>query len=212
MAVPGKLQYAIKLMLPQFIQNELIFRWYAGSRDWAGRRAIAVPNNDSVGAIRILVRGRDRHGIVAPGAEYHNICADIAAALHELRDPITGRKVVEQVAFPHQQFPGPFTDGFPDLTVLWDQSFAWDEIASPALGRLKIRNQDSRSGGHTPRGFLLASGYGESTGQDLGTATLYDIAPTVLRAAGLDPPAAMQGRPLFATEAMQHSAARWRTR
>jgi predicted AlkP superfamily phosphohydrolase/phosphomutase len=197
MAMPGKVQYAVKAMLPQALQNELIFRWYAGSRDWAGRRAIAVPNNDSVGAIRILVQGRDRHGLVPPGAAYEELCENIAAALRDLRDAGTGRQVVLQVAFPHCEFPGPFADGLPDLAVLWDQSFAWDEITSPALGRLKIRMQDSRSGGHTPRGFLLASGYGESRGQDLGEATLYDLAPTVLRAAGVDPPASMHGRPLF---------------
>jgi predicted AlkP superfamily phosphohydrolase/phosphomutase len=213
MAVPGKVQYAIKAMLPRTLQNELIFRWYAGSRDWAGRRAIAVPNNDSVGAIRVLVQGRDRHGVVAPGSEYRQICEDIAAALRELQDVSTGRKVVLQVSFPHQEFSGPFVGGLPDLTVLWDQSFEWDEITSPALGRLKIRMQDSRSGGHAPRGFLLASGYGESLGQNLGEASLYDIAPTVLRAAGVDPPASMQGRPLFpwspsASDEMQRSAVR----
>jgi predicted AlkP superfamily phosphohydrolase/phosphomutase len=202
MALPGKVQYAIKAMLPQAVQNELIFRWYAGSRDWAGRRAIAVPNNDSVGAIRILVQGRDRHGVVAPGPEYEALCDSIAAALHELRDTETERRVVVQVAYPQREFPGPFADGLPDLAVLWDQSFSWDQIASLALGRLKIRMQDSRSGGHTSRGFLLASGYGETHGQDLGQATLYDIAPTVLRAAGLNPPSSMLGRALLGPDAI----------
>jgi predicted AlkP superfamily phosphohydrolase/phosphomutase len=197
MALPGKVQYLVKAMLPKAIQDELIFRWYAGSRDWAGRRAIAVPNNDSVGAIRILVQGRDRNGLVAPGAEYQSVCDEIASAMGELRDAETGRPVVLKVSRLHREFSGPFADGLPDLTILWDQSFVWDEITSPVLGRLKIRMQDSRSGGHTPRGFLLASGYGEGAGQDLGPATLYDLAPTVLSAAGVEPPASMQGRPLF---------------
>jgi predicted AlkP superfamily phosphohydrolase/phosphomutase len=114
--------------------------------------------------------------------------------------------VVMQVAFPHQEFPGPFADGLPDLTILWDQSFAWHEIVSPALGHLKIRTQDSRSGSHTPRGFLLASGYSE-VAQDIGRASLYDIAPTVLHAAGLSAPASMQGRPLFVEDVMERSTA-----
>jgi len=58
MILPGKVQYAIKEALPQRLQDELIFRWYAGKRHWAGRQAFAVPNNDSVGAIRINVRPR----------------------------------------------------------------------------------------------------------------------------------------------------------
>jgi predicted AlkP superfamily phosphohydrolase/phosphomutase len=196
MAVPGKLQYAVKAMLPKAVQNELIFRWYAGPRKWAGCRAIALPNNDSVGAIRLLVNGRDRHGVIPP-SDYRQTCDEIAAALYALRDPATGREVTLQVSILHEEFDGPYKDGLPDLTVLWDQSFAWDEITSPVFGRLKIRMQDSRSGSHTPRGFLLARGYGESPGQDLGRATLYDIAPTVLSAAAVDQPGAMHGQPLF---------------
>lgn len=200
-ALPGRFQYAVKAMLPRSVQNELIFRWYAGPRDWRGCRAIAVPNNDSVGAIRVLVEGRDRYGIVAP-ADYEKICEEIAEALSQLRDPATGRKVVLRASRLHHEFDGPYVDGLPDLAVLWDQSFAWHEISSPTLGRVRIRMQDNRSGSHTPRGFLLAHGYGESPGEDLGLATLYDIAPTVLHAAGLSQPGVMHGRPLFARAAI----------
>jgi predicted AlkP superfamily phosphohydrolase/phosphomutase len=204
--LPGKLQYALKAMLPQAIQNELIFRWYAGPRNWSGCRAIAVPNNDSVGAIRLLVEGRDRHGVVAP-ADYEKMCDAIAEALHGLRDPATGRAVVLRVSMLHREFDGPHADDLPDLTVLWDQSFAWDQIASPALGRLTIRMQDNRSGSHTPRGFLLARGYGESAGQDLGVATLYDVAPTVLNAAGVEQPGAMHGHPIFSRPTVHQATA-----
>jgi len=200
MVLPGRFQYAVKAMLPKSIQNELIFRWYAGSRDWKGRRAIAVPNNDSVGAVRVLVEGRDRDGVVPP-AEYRKVCEAIAAGLRELYDPRSGRKVVRQITLIHDEYHGPFLNGLPDLTVLWEQSFAWDEIASPAVGRLRIRRQDGRSGSHAPRGFLLAHGYGENPGEELPGAKLYDIAPTVLAAAGVDPPRAMEGRPLFSRAA-----------
>jgi len=126
--------------------------------------------------------------------------------LRELYDPQTGRKVVREVSFPHDEFHGPFLDALPDLTVLWDQSFAWDEIASPSIGRLRIRRQDGRSGSHTPRGFLLARGYGESAGETLPPATLYDIAPTVLASAGVAPPSLMEGRPLFSSNAASRAA------
>jgi hypothetical protein len=198
MMLPGRFQYAVRSMLPRRLRDELIFRWYAGSRDWAGCRAIAVPNNESAGAIRILVKGRDRHGIVPPGAEHRKICADIAAALRELVDPQSGRKVTRQITITHDECRGPFVEGLPDITVLWDQSFAWHEVASPAIGRLTLRRQDSRTGSHTPNGFLLARGYGECPGSELPSATLYDIAPTVLSAAEVEMPGVMDGRPLFA--------------
>jgi len=143
-----------------------------------------------------LVEGRDRHGLIPP-ANYEKCCDAIAEELYKLCDPVSGCSVVLRVSLLHREFEGPHTDDLPDIAVLWDQSFAWDQIESPALGRLKIRMQDNRSGSHTPHGFLLARGYGESPGQDLGRATLYDVAPTVLSAAGIDPPDAMRGRPLF---------------
>jgi predicted AlkP superfamily phosphohydrolase/phosphomutase len=205
--VSGRLQYAIKSMLPAVIQNELIFRWYAGPRKWDGCRAIAVPNNDSVGAIRLLVEGRDRRGLI-PRANYEKCCDAIAEELYKLCDPVSGRSVVQKVTMLHREFEGPYTDDLPDIAILWDQSFAWDQIESLALGRLKIRMQDNRSGSHTPHGFLLARGYGESPGQDLGRATLYDIAPTVLSAAGIEPPDAMRSCPLFSRRSLIHDAVR----
>jgi predicted AlkP superfamily phosphohydrolase/phosphomutase len=198
MSLPGRFQYAVKAVLPKPVQDELIFRWYAGGREWSGCRAIAIPNNESAGAVRILVEGRDRHGRVPPGAEYRKVRDGIAAALGELVDPRTGRKVVRQVSFTQEEFQGAFLDGLPDLTVLWDQSFVWDEVASPRIGRLKLRRQDSRNGSHTPYGFMLVRGYGERPGAELPRATLYDIAPTILSAAGIEVPKGMEGRPLFA--------------
>lgn len=198
MIVPGKVQYAIKAMLPQRLQDELLFRWYAGGRDWKGRRAFSVPNNDSVGAIRVNVRGRDRNGIVAPGEEYRRVCEDIRSALEELVDPVTGRKVVRKVTISADEFEGPFLDDLPDLTVLWDQSFAWDTVRSDRLGTLHIKRQDSRAGSHTPYGFLIVAGAGVPAGEEIERARLYDVAPTVLELAGVDVPEDMDGGSLAA--------------
>lgn len=195
MLVPGGIQYAIKNALPSKLQHELLFRWYAGNRDWAGRKAIAVPNNDSVGAIRIQVEGRDKHGVVKP-ADYSRICDDIRDALMELVDPETGRRVVRRVTLTHEDFSGPFRSALPDITVLWDQRFAWDTIESPRLGRLRIRSQDSRSGSHTPHGFVIAAGAGVQPQQDTQRRSIYDITPTVLKAAGVSIWPEIDGDPL----------------
>ncbi len=196
MILPGKVQYAIKAVLPQRLQDELIFRWYAGKRHWAGRRAIAVPNNDSVGAIRINVVGRDKHGIVQPGEEYERVCREISDALYDIRDPQSGRKVVKHVTLTHQEFQGPYLDQLPDLTVLWDQSFPWDSVQSVRLGTLHLRRQDARSGSHSPHGFLLMHGLGVPAGRAVYGHSIYDIAPTVLQLAGIPIPRHMDGKPL----------------
>jgi predicted AlkP superfamily phosphohydrolase/phosphomutase len=196
MALPGTVQYAIKAILPSCLQDELLFRWYAGARNWQGRSAFAVPNNDSVGAIRINVLGRDKYGIVQPGLEYERICSDIADALYEMTDPDSGRKVVRRVTLAPNEFEGPYLSQLPDLTVLWDQSFPWTSVQSPRLGTLYIRRQDARSGSHTPHGFFLAHGSQVSPGPVACDSSIYDIAPTVLKLAGVPIPSHMEGRPL----------------
>lgn len=196
MVVPGAWQYRIKAALPAVLQDKLLFLWYSGGQRWAGCRAFAIPNNDSVGAIRVSVRGRDRHGLVAAGDAYRRVCQDIAAALGELTDPASGRPVVRTVTLTHEVFHGPFLHQLPDITVLWDQTFPWDSIHSPRFGTLRIRRQDARTGSHTPHGFLLATGPGVPAGVELSGHSIYDVAPTVLEAAGVPLPPDLDGKPL----------------
>jgi predicted AlkP superfamily phosphohydrolase/phosphomutase len=197
MALPGAVQYRIKAALPKTLQDGLLFLWYTGRRSWKGCRAFAVPNNDSVGAIRIAVKGRDRYGVVSAGEEYWRVCRDIADALRELTDPASGRPVVRRVTLTRELFAGPYLDQLPDLTVLWEQSFPWQSLRSPRFGTLRVRRQDARTGSHTPRGFLLAKGPGIPAGGVLQGASIYDIAPTVLQAAGVESSVRFDGRPLL---------------
>jgi predicted AlkP superfamily phosphohydrolase/phosphomutase len=142
------------------------------------------------------VKGRDRDGLVEPGKEYEQVCRDIADALYELTDREGGRPLVQQVTLTHETFHGPFLEQLPDLTVLWNQSFAWETIYSPRFGQLQIRQQDARTGGHSARGFVLVAGPDVPAGLLLPSGSIYDIAPTVLHAAGVPIPDDMDGRPL----------------
>lgn len=199
MTLPGRLQYFIKNLLPQSLQDELLFRWYAGKRDWKGRRAFPVPNNDAVGAIRVNVVGRDKHGIV-PAAEYGRVLDDLVAAFEELTDPASGRTVVKDIVRCHEVFHGPFTGGLPDLTILWESAFPWHAVRSPRFGTLTLKNQDGRSGSHTPIGFVILRGPGIPAGQVLEGHSIHDVAPTILALAGVELPAHMEGHPIPVSE------------
>jgi predicted AlkP superfamily phosphohydrolase/phosphomutase len=197
MVVPGRLQYATYAALPQRLQNELVFRFYRGNRSWDQCRAFAVPNNDMVGAIRINLKGRDPNSIVEPGMEYERVCDDICAALAELKDPLTGRPVVKHISRIQRELRGPYLDRLPDITVFWDASFPWSSVHSPRFGTVQLRDQDSRSGSHTAHGFLIAAGDGIPRGATICGASIYDIVPTIMDAAGLRAPAACEGHPLL---------------
>lgn len=195
MIVPGPIQYFIKDHLPKRLQDQLLFLWYRGGKNWKGCRAFAIPNNDSVGAIRVSVKGRDRNGVVEP-EDYQAVCRDIANALYELREKEGGRPLVKQVTLTHETFHGPFLEQLPDLTVLWDQSFAWGTVYSPRFGTLQIKQQDSRTGGHSSHGFVLMAGPDIPHGLELPRSSIYDIAPTILQAAKVPIPEDMDGSPL----------------
>jgi predicted AlkP superfamily phosphohydrolase/phosphomutase len=194
--LPGRLQYAIRNALPESLRHRLLFLWYAGGQDWKECRAFAVPNNDTVGAIRVSVKGRDKHGLVEHGSEYECVCRDIAVALRELKDPQSGRPVVRKVTIIHEEFSGPFVNLLPDITVLWDQSFPWKSLQSPRFGTLRVRRQDARSGSHTAHGFALFHGPGIRAGPLAEGHSIYDIAPTILAEAGVGIPLHLDGRPI----------------
>ena len=197
MMMPGELQYAIKAVLPQRLQNELIFRFYRGNRSWEKCRAFAVPNNDAVGAIRINLKGRDYNGLVEPGAEYDRICDDLCRALADLKDPVSGRPVVKHISRIQRELRGPHLDRLPDITAQWEQSFPWSALYSPRFGTVELRNQDSRTGSHAPHAFMLTSGEGIPRGATISGASIFDLVPTILYGAGMRAPTTCEGRPLF---------------
>ena len=197
MVVPGRLQYAIYAALPLRLQNEFVFRFYRGNRSWDRCRAFAIPNNDSVGSVRINLKGRDRYGMVEPGSDYEKICDDICAALAELTDSVTGKPVAQFISRIQRELSGPYLERFPDITVRWDSSFPWSSVHSPKFGTIQLRTQDLRTGSHTAHGFLIAAGNGIPSGATIAGASIYDIVPTILDFAGVPSPAACEGRPLF---------------
>jgi len=196
MVMPSRLQYFIKDRLPRAWQDQLLFLWYAGGRKYHGRRAFAVPNNEVTGAIRIGVKGRDKGGLVEPGAEYEQLLDDITAALEELTDPVSGRRVVRTVTHLQEKYHGQFAEQLPDLTVHWEADFQWHAIESPRFGKLEIRPQDARSGSHTESSFLVMAGPGVPEGKTLEGHSILDLPATVLANAGVEIPDHLDGRPL----------------
>jgi len=200
MIVPGWLQYAIKNRLPERWQDWLLFKWYAGRFDPRGWTAFSVPSNDAVGLIRVNVRGTDRHGTIEP-SEVPRVCDEIVEALEELTDPVTGRRVVAEVTRLHDVFEGPHVAEKPHLSVMWDASFPWSSIHSPRFGTLTLKDLDSRSGSHTPIGFLLAHGPKIPRGVERERRHIYDVCPTILSLAGVAPPSGLDGRAIELTTA-----------
>ena len=61
--------------------------------DWSKSRAYAM----GLGDVYVNLRGRERDGLVAPGAEYDALRTELIARLTALADPVNGERAVSRV-------------------------------------------------------------------------------------------------------------------
>jgi predicted AlkP superfamily phosphohydrolase/phosphomutase len=150
------------------------------------------------GNIVINVQGRERHGIVAPGAEYEAVRDKIAKALRELRDPASGRPIVAAVHRREELFSGPHLERVPDLVVEF-VDYEW-----LGKGNLKSRTEGiwdkveisgtnaAYVGSHRHEGIVALAGPSAAPGGLF--ASIEDIAPTIAYLLSEPIPESMEGR------------------
>src|SRR5262249_10295530 len=81
--------------------------------DWTRTKAYAL----GLGSIYVNLVGREKKGIVMPGAEYEDVRRQLRAGLEALVDPATGAKPVSHVWTREEMYTGFNSDLIPDLRV-----------------------------------------------------------------------------------------------
>jgi len=199
-AVPLSWRSAIKNRLPIGVQHWLTRFWRRAKVDWSRTPAFTLLP-DLQGFIRINLKGREREGIVEPGAAYDELCAKIAAGLRTFVHADTGEPAVVDVQRADELFPGGTKLGeLPDLIVQWSdrpactsagvRSDRYGIVPWPTPGRLP----DGRSGHHRHEGWLAAAGPGIEPGSDLAGLHQFDIPPTLHALLGERSPEWMEGK------------------
>ncbi len=123
------------------------------------RRFFSIPHNDNSGAIRINLKGRERFGIVSPGAEYDAIAKEITDAFLTFTNPDTGKPLVKRVVCIPHEYTGPHVDLLPDLFVEWDRSETvhnFQEVRSERFGSFTVP-PSLRTGDHSPYGLYWST-------------------------------------------------------
>jgi predicted AlkP superfamily phosphohydrolase/phosphomutase len=161
--------------------------------DWKRTRAWAV---GSFGQIYVNVAGERPHGIVQPGDEYEQLCAEIAANALKMRDPESGSPIVEQVYRRGELYWGQHLDRTPDLilrtTGMRYLAFGHADFGSNRL----VEPVQGMSGHHRPNGVCMIHGPGVIAGSHLEGASILDLSPTVLWLMGQPVPSAFDGHVL----------------
>jgi predicted AlkP superfamily phosphohydrolase/phosphomutase len=190
--LPKDVRKQLAGLLPRGLRDRLARRVDTATIDWSKTRAFPLPT-DLEGCIRINLQGREPLGIVAPGAEYEALLDQLEVQLAALR-LADGTPAVREVIRSDRVFAGPGRDRLPDLIVTWSEAMPIDRLLSPAIGEVAGASPDPRPGTHGGPGFALTVPYAGTVSQT-GVGDVCDLAPTLLAAFGLTPPAYMEGRP-----------------
>jgi predicted AlkP superfamily phosphohydrolase/phosphomutase len=194
--VPRLVPRGVKRAVPQALTS---FGKVAGRIDWSRTRAYC-PSAPGSG-LWVNLRGREPEGIVAPGAEYERVVAELRERLLAFRDPRSGEPVVDAVHRREDIYHGPHAGEGPDLLVETARTVCMVE----GLGQRSLmpagRGPEERTGNHARDGILMLHGPDVRPGLALPLAAIEDVAPTVLYLLGLPVDAEMDGRVL--TEALR---------
>lgn len=163
--------------------------------DWSRSRAYGLDFICPLAGVEINLKGRQAHGIVSSG-DYEPLRDEIAERLSRFTDPDTGRPVFARVCRREELFDGLHLERFPDVIgVMADDYDVKGHLDVPALGPNRGSFDYPYMGYHGHDAYFCARGPGVPVGVGPSTARMEDLAPTLLRLAGLAPPPFMDGRP-----------------
>lgn len=133
----------------------------------------------------------------AEGAEKDALCDQMMRGLREIRDPETGRPVVQQVFRAAEYYDSAFAENTPDLIAITDPDYGCSYYLSHYSSLVTRRPDASGPAKHRSEGIFMAFGPGIITQPaPLPNLRIEDIAPTVLHLMGLAIPVDMDGRVL----------------
>jgi predicted AlkP superfamily phosphohydrolase/phosphomutase len=139
------------------------------------------------------VRGREPHGVIAPEeveAFSNRLCHEIEAIPDD-----QGRPLGTQVFRPKDLYRS--LNGVPPDLMVYFGGLRWRSVGTVGLGAVHTFENDTGpdDANHAEEGIVILAGPGVPAGRQWNDGQLMDVAPTLMRLAGMDVPADMQGKP-----------------
>lgn len=163
--------------------------------DWSRTRAYGL----GINGLYLNLKGRERDGIVEPGEPQAQLLQEIAAGLEAVRD-VDGQIVIRNVYRADQVYSGAATGLAPDLIIGYSRGYraSWATTLGGLTPEVLLDNDSAWSADHCADalevpGLLCCNRPLRRT-----DPALIDLAPSILDCFGLQTPATMTGRNLFA--------------
>jgi len=176
--------------------------WFSGV-DWSNTKAFSV----GLAGIYINQKGREQEGIVTPGEEKERVKGEIIAKLTGLIDPETGDPAILDVIDTGAAYQGPYKDNAQDLIIGYNEGYrtAWESATGRVTSQVFYDNTKRWSGDHCLAPDKVPGVFFSNFMFPSNNPRIVDIAPTILTAFGMEPPAYMDGKALSADGVSQNT-------
>ena len=181
--------------------ESLMGQFIYGEIDWNATRAYG-PRLFGSGRVFLNLKNREPRGIVAAGSEADGLLELLTEDLTHSKDRADGGRAVKSVSRGSDMYFGPHADRAPDLIVQWREDRVLDGIIAPIAGEVspefdgKLETANGLTGCHKRQGVFMAAGPSISRSAQVDSASILDLAPTLLHLLGHAVPEEMDGRVL----------------
>lgn len=181
----------------------------SGAVDWARTSAYGVGLN----SLFLNLQGREAQGSV-PSERRPAILAELSAKLLAVRDPDSGEPVVARVYRADEIYSGPHLQSAPDLLIGYQRGYraSWATTLGDMPDAIVTDNDSAWSADHCIAAEQVPGVIFSSRPIASSSPAIIDMAPTILQTLGLDPPADMEGRSIFGSNAGSERVSSRRTK
>jgi predicted AlkP superfamily phosphohydrolase/phosphomutase len=161
--------------------------------DWSRTAAYGLGLN----GLYINLKGRERDGIVEPGAEREALLSDLASRLEAVED--NGQKVIRGVYRADRIYSGNATALAPDLILGYTRGYraAWATVLGELTPEVLLDNDSAWSADHCADALEVPGVLFSNRPIRAQNPSLVDVAPSILTEFGLPTPSSMVGRNIF---------------
>jgi predicted AlkP superfamily phosphohydrolase/phosphomutase len=162
--------------------------------DWSKSKAYAA----GLSGIFVNLQGRERNGSVSP-SELRAVQDEISRKLLGWVDPKTSTPIVHKVYRMDEVYEGPYTDRAPDLMVAFEEGYrsSWQTALGSTPTVLMEPNAKRWSGDHCVEPSFVPGVFLSNRKINTETPRIIDIAPTILKLFGIEPPETVDGKSLL---------------
>ena len=156
--------------------------------DWSKTQAYALGLN----GIYLNVAGREKNGILQPGADGQAVLERLSRELVAFHDPVTGRQVVETASASHTALG-------PDLIAGYSRGYrgSWQTALGGVPPTVIEDNTDAWIGDHCINADDVPGVLFSNRPIRAGSPGLKDVTVTILTLFGAEPGTGMTGKPVF---------------